>query len=175
VIYYFKLNGSGNYFIKDIATNKIIFKSPALTSNAPVVSLQTIDDKYYLLVEEMENNGQRALVIENNNGVWQHVKAFKGKSFQNELGPYAEKTSKGMRNYLRFAENKNMVSIYGSGFFKKYEIQFDEKNKTISYKQYGINETETREVKSVWKNNCFEIDDYYIGEHLNDGPMPFPG
>jgi hypothetical protein len=175
VIYYFKLNGSGKYYIKDIATNKIIFSSPALTSIAPVVSFQTIDDKHYLLVEDMENNGQRAMVIENKNGVWQQIKAFKGKSFENELGPYAEKTSKGIRNYLRFAENKNMVSIYGSGFFKKYEIQFDEKNKTISYKQYSINETETREVKSVWKNNCFEMDDYYIGEHLNDEPMPFPG
>jgi hypothetical protein len=75
VIYYFILNGSGNYYIKDIATNKIIFTSSSLTSNAPVVALQTIDDNHYLLVEDMEKNGQRAMVIENNASNWKQIKA----------------------------------------------------------------------------------------------------
>lgn len=174
VIYYFKLNGSGNYYIKDIATNKIIFTSSALTSNAPIFALQTIDEKHYLLVEDMENNGQRAMVIENNTGNWKQAKAFKGKTFQNSLGPYTEKKDAGPRYFLRYAENKNIVSIYGSSFLKKYEIQFDEKTKILSYREYRKNEEHVVK-KATWKNNVFVIDDYYIGEHINDEPMPFPG
>lgn len=174
VIYYFKLNGSGNYYIKDIATNKIIFTSAAFTSNAPVVSFQTIDDKHYLLVEDMEKNGQRAMVIENNTGIWKQVKAFKGKTFQNPFGPYTEKKDAGVRYYLRFAVNKNIMSIYGASFLKNYELQFDEKTKILSYREYRKNE-ENVVKEATWKNNAFVIDDYYIGEHLNDESIPFPG
>jgi hypothetical protein len=175
LIYYFNLNGSGTYYIKDVATNKIVFKSDAITSNVPIVAFQPIDNSHYLLIEEMENYGQRAMVIEINRDSWKQIKAFKGKSFRNSLADYANKYDAGSRNFLRFAENKNITSLYGSGFLKKYEIQFDEANKTISYKQYRTNESEAPIIKAVWQNNSFTIDDYYIGEHLNDEPLPFPG
>lgn len=175
VIYYLKLNGSGTYFIKDIAYNKIIFKSDALNSGVPVSAFHKIDNNHWLLVEVMENHGQRAMILENTSSTWKPTKAFKGMAFENPIGDYKKKKDIGTRIFLRFAENKNIVSIYGSGFLKKYEIQFDEVNKTISYKKYHKDENEAPVIKAVWKNNCFVIDDYYLGEDLNDEPMPFPG
>ena len=175
VIYYYKLNGKGTYFIKDLLNNKVIFESEAYTSNAPIVGLHVIDHEHYLLVEDMENNGQRAMVLNGAAEQWKKIKAFKGIAFQHPTQEYTQKISAGLRSELRFAENKNIVSIYGPSFLKKYEIKFDEKSNTISYKEYRINDAGFREVKAEWKNKCFEIDDYYIGEHLNDEPMPYPG
>jgi len=128
-----------------------------------------------LLIEEMEKHRQKAFVIENTKGIWKPMKAYKGNAFQNQLGDYKNKKDLGVRSFLRFAENKNIASIYGSGFLKKYEIEFDEANKTVSYKKYRKDENEIPVIKAVWQNNCFMIDDYYLGEDLNDEPMPFPG
>lgn len=175
VVYYFKLNGAGTYYIKEVASNKIIFKSEALTSNVPIIALQVIDSKHYLIVEDMGNDGKRALVIDITSGAWKSMKAFKGKSFPQPTGDYTKKVDSGARYYLRFAENKHMITGYGESFLKKFELQFNSASKTISYKKYRQVESEAPVVKAVWKDNCFVIDDYYLGEDMNDNPIPFPG
>lgn len=173
VVYYFKLNGAGTYYIKEVESNKIIFKSEALTSNAPIMAFQAIDSKHCLMIEDMGNDGKRALVIDNASSMWKPIKAFKGKSFNQPLGDYTKKSDVGSRYYLRFAENKHIVSGYGESFLKKYELHFEEATKTVSYKHFPKNNEEEVTVKSIWQNNSFTIDDYYIGEHLNDQPIPF--
>lgn len=175
VVYHFSLKGSEAYLIKDVATNKIVFKSKAMNSGAPIVSLQSIDKNHCLIVEALEDHGQRAFVLDTRTTNWEMLSVFKGKSFRNSLGDYSNKLDVGSRFYLRFAVTHNIASIYGDNFLKTYQIKFDTATQTISYKQYRKEEKDAPIIQSVWKNNTFSIDDYYIGEHLDDEPMPFPG
>ncbi len=174
IIYYYTLNGTGMYYVKEAETNTIVFKGEAFTSAAAIVSFSRIDKDHFLLVENMANHGQRALVLESAPGNWKRINAFAGKAFVNSTADYSKMTDKAPRTYLRFAESRTIVSIYGSGFLKKYEIQFDEASKTISYRQYRQNENEVITIRATGKNKLFTIDDYYIGTHLNDEEIPMP-
>jgi hypothetical protein len=175
VVYHFSLKGQEEYLIKDLATNKIVFQNKAMNSGAPIVSLQSIDKNHCLIVEALENHGQRAFVLETQKPEWKILPAFQGKAFRNSLGDYKDKVDAGPRKQLRFAVNHNITSIYGDNFLKSYQIKFDSATQTISYKQYRKEEKDAPVIEAKWKNNTFVMDDYYIGEHLNDEPMPFPG
>ena len=63
IIYYCKLNGKGTYYIKDEKSNKIVFQSEGLTSDAPIKKFMKIDKSHILIVEDLGYNGERALVI----------------------------------------------------------------------------------------------------------------
>jgi hypothetical protein len=175
VIYHFSLKGSEAYLIKDVKSNKIVFQNKAMNSHAPIVSLQPIDNNHCLIVEALENHGQRAFVLDTRKSIWEMLPVFQGKSFRNLLGDYKDKVDGGSRIYLRFAVNRNITSIYGENFLRTYQINFDSATQTISYKQYRKEEKDAPVIEAKWKNNKFVIDDYYLGEHLNDEPMPYPG
>ncbi|MBK1895797.1 hypothetical protein [Chryseobacterium paridis] len=174
VIYYYKLNGEGTYYIKDIAKNIIVFKGQALTSNAAISKFDQIDDSHFLVVEDMGYDGQRAFVIKNENNLWQPINAFKGKSFKPNSVKYDIKNEGNSRKYLRFANSKNIKNTYPIFYFKNYEINFDPKSKMISYKKADRQSENGKKIESKWENNSFTIDDYYLGEDLNDQPVPMP-
>ncbi len=174
IVYYYKLNGAGVYYIKDAATNSIVFKSEAFTSNAAILQFHQIDGKHLLLVEDMGYKGQRAIVVNSEPATWQAIHAFNGTSFPENATDYTQKMGKGKHTYFRFAESKTVISLYGPGFLKKYEIQFDEGSKMISYKRYNKNESGIKTIQAKWENNMFNIDDYYIGQDLEDKDLPIP-
>jgi hypothetical protein len=175
VVYYYKLNGTGTYYIKDVATNSIVFKSEALTSDAAILKFSKLDQTHSLLVEDMGDNGQRALVVNTASKTWTIAKAFKGNAFENNSTDYSKMSNKGSRSYLIFAANKNIKTHYGFNFLKKYEIQFDEATKTISYKQYSKNEKDIKMIQAKWQSGSFTIDDYYIGKDVLTEDLPVPG
>jgi hypothetical protein len=174
VVYYYKLNGAGLYYIKDVALNEIVYKGEAFTSVAAIITFSKIDKTHFLLLEDMGDQGQRALVLDAADKKWKIAGAFSGKGFTDSNGSYQNLSSKASRQYLRFAETKTIKSLYGEGFLKKYEIKFDEATQTISYKQYHKNEDEVKTIQAKWENGHFRIDDYYIGSHLNDQDLPMP-
>ncbi|WP_261511417.1 hypothetical protein [Chryseobacterium paludis] len=174
IIYYYKLNGEGTYYIKDNAKNKIVFESKALTSNAPISKFETIDNTHILLVEDMGDHGQRAFVVSTENNQWKTMNAFKGRSFKLNSVDYDEKSDGSLRKYLRFANNKRIKANYPSRYFKNFEIGFDTKTQTIFYKKLNNGPEDSKKIESKWENKMFTIDDYYVGENLNDQPMPIP-
>jgi hypothetical protein len=174
VVYYCKLNGQGTYYIKDVNKNVVVFQSEGLTSNAPIDKFSIIDNNHLLIVEDLGYNGQRALVINTKPNEWKVINAFNGKGFINNSTDYTKKTEIQNRTYLRFAETKTIITMYSTGFLKKYEIDFNEKTKTISYKKYNKKDSDILGIKAKWENNLFKIDDYYIGQDLDDRDLPMP-
>ena len=63
MIYYYKMNNKGTYFIKNTSNNEIVYEDNALTSNAPIVKFDKIDNKHYLIVEDLYDNGQRGVIV----------------------------------------------------------------------------------------------------------------
>lgn len=174
IVYYYKMNGEGTYLIKDISTNKIVFKSQALTSNVPILKFDSIDDHHFLLVEDMGDHGQRALVVSADNNQWKAINVFKGKSFKSNSVEFDLKNNSILRKYLRFASSNNIKNNYSLNFFKQYEITFEPKTQVISYKRYNKVLSDVKKIESKWENNSFIIDDYYLGEDVNDRSMPIP-
>lgn len=174
VVYYVKLNGTGTYYIKDIKTNMIIFNSNAQTSNAPIKQIYQIDQNHLLMIEDMGNHGERALVVNTENKIWKTDLGFSGNAFVNDPDDYTKKTAAPARTYLRFATSHTMQTLYGESFLKKYQISFDEKSKTVSYKKHNQNESEMKLISAIWDGKQFRIDDYYLGADLDDRPLPMP-
>jgi hypothetical protein len=173
VAYYCKLNGKGIYYIKDAKSNEIVFKSTGLTSNAPIKDIKKIDDTHLFVIEDLGDNGERALVIEVKQKKWSAIKGFFGKEFTDNLD-YAKTTENQKRYYFTFSETRIIVSLYGVGFLKKYEMQFDTTTKTLSYIRYNKNESDCKTIKAKWENNSFKIDDYFIGQDIDNRPLPMP-
>lgn len=174
IIYYRKLNGKGTYYIKDEKSNKIVFQSEGLTSDAPIKKFKKIDKNHILIVEDLGYNGERALVINTALKEWKAISGFYGKSFFDDDADYSKTTEAQQRVYLKMAATKTINTLYGKSFLNRYEIDFDEKTKTISYKKYKPKEGESTAVMAKWENNQFKIDDYYFGQHLQDKDLPMP-
>jgi hypothetical protein len=174
IIYYYKLNGKGTYYIKDAKSNEIIFQSEGLTSNAPIKKYSIIDKYHILFVEDLGDNGQRAIVVNTKEKKWKAIKGFNGRAFLSGSTDYTKKSEIQNRTYFKFAQSRTIISKYGEGFLKKYEIDFDVKTKTISYKRYSQNESEIKVINSKWKSNIFKIDDYYMGQDIDDKDLPIP-
>lgn len=174
VVYYYKLNGTGTYFIKDAATNLIVYKGSAVTSNAAILNIQLINKQHLLIIEQMDDNGQRALVVEAKKNSWLQLAAFKGNGFKEGTMDYTIKTNIGKRLYLHVASNRTIQSM-GYSNIKNYDVVFNDTTQTIFYHQY--NKTATNKllkIAATWKNKSFTIDDYYLGEHIDDKPLPYP-
>lgn len=174
VVYYVKLNGKGTYHIKEVISNEIVFSSLAQTSNAAIKQIYQIDKNHLLIIEDMGDHGERALVVNNQNKIWKTVLGFSGNAFVNDPQDYTKKAAVSARTYLRFATSHTMQTLYGESFLKKYEISFDEKSKTISYKKHQQKESETKVISANWDGKQFRIDDYYLGSDLDDRPLPMP-
>src|SRR5690554_1342975 len=175
VVYYYTLNGKGTYYIKNVKSNKIMFKSQGLTSYVPIKKIKKIDNNHILIVEDMGDNGERALVINTELKKWKAIEAFYGKAFFDNSTDYTKTTEIQKRVYFNFTATRTINAIYGRGFLKKYEIDFDENTKTISYKKPNKKDNEIKVIEAKWKNNLFNIDDYYIGQDVHDKDLPMPG
>ena len=171
VVYYYKLNSKGKYFIKNIKNNKVIYSDEANTSNAPIRFINNIDKEYILLLEDMGNDGQRALVLKRAKDTLESIQAFSGKSFLSNSNDYSEKSFEEKRKYLRLASTKTILSNLGFVEATKNLIIYDETLKTISY---SISKDNKNIVTSKWNKNKFEVDDYYLGEHFPDNNLPHP-
>lgn len=175
VVYYYTLNGKGTYYIKNVKSNKIMFESQGLTSYAPIKKIKKIDKNHILIVEDLGDNGERALVINTELKKWKAIEAFYGKAFFDNSTDYTKTTEIQKRVYFNFTATRTINAIYGRGFLKKYEIDFDENTKTISYKKPNKKDNEIKVIEAKWKNNLFNIDDYYIGQDVHDKDLPMPG
>jgi len=174
VAYYCKLNGKGTYYIKDVASNRIVFRSDAFTRNAAIRSIARVDKNHVLIVEDMGDAGERALVVNTSGRDWTMINGFYGKAFLNSTEKYTETTAPQKHRYFRFAQTRTIISKYGSSFLKKYAIHFDEQTQTISYKRYHQKETEVKTISARWIKNLFIMDDYYMGQDIDDSEIPFP-
>ena len=157
VVYYCKLNANGIYYIKDTKSNDIVFKSVGLTSNAVVKDIKKIDDSHLIVIEDLGDNGERALVLETKQKKWNTIKGFYGKEFTDHLD-YTKTTENQKRYYFTFAETRHITTIYGISFLKKYEMQYDITTKILSYIRYNKNESECKTIKAKWENNLFKIE-----------------
>ena len=171
VIYYYSTNQKGTYCIKDVLKNKIVYTGAAVTHEAPVQKLYRIDSRHLLLVENMADKGQRALVLNAEKADWHQVEVFKGNSFPDNATDFSKKALKDKRAYLWVASNKMFATEYGTRYLT---ITFDETSKILSYTQFLAGNA-TKKIEAKWQNNQFIIDDYYLGEYLNDDPIPMPG
>jgi len=171
VLYYYKLNGKGTYFVKQIKKNKLVFQSEAFTSNPALLNLHAIDDKHLLLIEDMEDLGQRAFVVKKNKQQWDAILAFKGLGFPKGTNSFSKATKMQFserRNYLHLAGNSSISSHYG--YNRASYVEFDPKSKTISYAKNW----EKEKITAVWQSDFFEISDFYLGTYMADEPVPYP-
>ncbi len=173
MIYYYKMNNKGTYFIKNTSNNEIVYEDYALTSNAPILKFDKIDNKHYLIVEDLYDNGQRGVLVKVENNKWKSINGFKGKSLNIETLDYKltndlNKT----RKYLWIASNRKITANYRDRSFYLSWISFDEKSKLISYKLFNKIEKDRKVKNAMWKNSFFVIDDYYIGVDFGDGDLP---
>ena len=171
-VYSFDLNGEGFYYIKDSATNKICYRGESKTSQAPIHKLRVLDDKHILIVENMGDLGQRAIVLETSPTQWKPIEAFAGKAIDEKSGNLRQMQYKPRRLYMRLAANRSILINYGSRYLT---LDFDEQKKVLFYKQF-VNESkgDIRVIESPWKGRLFVVDDYYLGEHLSDADLPMP-
>lgn len=169
-VYYYKLNGIGKYYIKQIDNNKLVFTSEAFTSNAPIINLIEIDENYILIIEDMGEDGQRAMILKSDKKIWKPTEAFQGKALIDKT-PNSKKIFIEKRTYLNLLSNKTINSHLSFGYLKENGIKFNKELNTISY---SIDENNIISSTAKWENTMFIIDDYYLGEHLNDEPLPFP-
>ena len=173
VIYYYSLNGEGNYYIKDVAKNKICFEAKAFTSNLPILEFKKIDATHFFIAEDMGDNGCRALVIQSNEkNDWQTMEAFKGNAFAEHATSFSQKVFTAKRKYLRVASTRTITRQYSERYD---QISFNESTHVVSYKKYiAMSKASAKNVEAAWKNNMFSIDDYYLGENTSDRPAPMP-
>lgn len=170
-VYYYKLNGKGTYFVKQIKKNKLVFQSEAFTSNPAILNIHVLDASHLLLIEDMEKNGQRAFVVKKSKQKWDAISAFKGLGFPQGTNSFSKVTKMQFserRNYLHLAGNSSIFSHYGHN--RAAFVEFDSKTKTISY---AIN-WEKEKVNAVWQQEFFEISDFYLGTYMTDEPVPYP-
>lgn len=170
-VYYMKLNGVGTYYVKDCQRNEIVFSHTAFTSDFALYGIHSIDSKHLLIIESMGENGQRAFVVQRNQGTWKKIDAFEGNQLPQNLTDFATKKYIKSRTYLWIASTHTIHTHYGYGFFTKYALKFDPKTKTLFY----VTGSETlQRVEASWVNNYFKIDDGFLGDFLINESPPMP-
>jgi hypothetical protein len=170
IVYYFKLNGKGKYYIKSLKNNKLLIESEAFSSKKAIANIFQIDENYLLIIEYMDSKGQRAYVLNKSKNKLEQTFSFKGKSFIKNTTNYTKSTKltyEPSRKYLHIAGNENIIG--DSNLHKKF-IFYDKESQTISYVINNKGELSS----AKWINNSFEIDDFYLGNYMHDEPMPMP-
>lgn len=170
-VYYYKLNGTGKYFIKDTKSNQIVFSNDAFTSDYPLSAIHVLDSNHLLLLESMGDHGQRVFVVENHLQPWKKIEAFEGIQLDQNFTDFKTRTYSKSRTYLWIASTHTIHTNYGYGFFKKYALQFDANTKTISY---STGQSDVQTLKASWVDNRFLIDDCFLGDFLNNDSPPLP-
>lgn len=170
IVYSYSLNGKGYYFIKDSASNKVMYKGDCITSELPIRAFRMIDERHFLVVEDMGDWGQRAMVLVKTAKGLEPIQAFRGKAFAEGSTEFRQKVFAEKRRYLWLASNRTLNTQYGSG---KISLGLDEKESILFYQRVkSKTDKEMIRVEAKWKKNLFEVDDYYLGEHLDDSPVP---
>lgn len=171
-VYYYSTNRQGTYYIKDVQKNTIVYTGTVPTDNMPIQQFSRIDNHHVILVENMADQGQRALVLNTAKATWIPSDAFKGKAFPDNATDFSKKVMKEKRRYLWLAANSSLIANYESRYLT---LAFDEGSKTLSYLQLTDRSgNNTKKIEAKWQNSQFLIDDYYLGEHLHDEPLPIP-
>lgn len=166
-VHYYNSSKNGMYYIKDVAENIIVFENNLFSPGAPVYRIDALDEHHLLLIEDLQHRGQRAIVLNTDGDVWTITDAFRGKGFVNDDENYDSKIFREKRTYLKLASTKTLGTSYGMGFAVNNRLSFDKSTLTLSYKTVKSDATNDEvPVSSVWKNNMFVIDDYYVGEKL---------
>lgn len=158
VVYAFDSFLASDYYVKDIAKNKIVYHNK---KNVPYMdAIYIIDNKHFLIIEKYGdlNTSRRAFVVKADKKLWTAIPAFEG----NELIYREEKEFKKERPYLLvwcdFETQMNAPRNAST-------ISFDTATQTISYKTFE-NERIPQIVRAQWKDSHFIIDDYDVGNHI---------
>lgn len=176
-IYSYVINNTTNYFIKDIGKNKIVFERQIETTGVPISGLYRIDDTHVLLVEDdMNKSGQAALVVSTEKDIWEPIHAFKGIAYLTDSNNKLEKKLGDNRMLMKLVSTKTIGSVWGTTSIRNnYGLYFDAKSGSLCHKiLLKKGSSETKKICAVWTNNLFEINDYYLGDHLDDSEIPFP-
>lgn len=172
IVYSYSMNKEGQYFIKDSASNEVLYQGRCLTSEPPIVRFRKIDNEHVLLVENMDVWGQRAIVLKKSGKSWSSIQAFTGKAFAEGTTEFKQKTLKNKRQYMWLASTRSLNTHYGSRYLT---LDFDEKTKQLVYSHVkGFSDFSLIQVTAAWKNHVFDMDDYFLGEHIDDSPVPMP-
>ena len=170
IVYYFKLNGKGKYYIKNLKDNKLLLESEAFSSERAIANMFQIDENHLLIIENMDSKGQRAYVLNKSKNNLEQALSFKGKTFIKNTTNYTKSTKltyEPSRKYLHIAGNEKIIDH--NNLYKKF-IFYDKESQTISYVINNKGELSS----AKWINNSFEIDDFYLGNYMHDEPMPMP-
>ncbi|MBK9422536.1 MAG: hypothetical protein IPP34_08855 [Bacteroidetes bacterium] len=176
-IYSYVINNTTLYFIKDIGKNKIVFERQIQTNGVPISGLYRIDANHVLLVEDdLNQSGQSALVVATQKDIWEPINAFKGMAYLTDSNNKLEKKLADNRMLMKLVSTKTIGSVWGTSSIRNsYGLFYDNKSGSLCHKILTKKGgTETKTICAVWTNNMFEINDYYLGDHLDDSDIPFP-
>ncbi len=167
-VYSYNSRDKLNYLIKENESNKIVFEGNGTCYL--VDQLCRIDEKHMLLIEKTGDfkTSRDARVLSAKHQRWSIMNVFEGKAFGQVPFEYYNKKYVKRRPVLQLECNFDFTI---SGPKDINRISFDEKNKTISYKQYGEGGKFTV-IAAKWENEIFIIDDYNVNENLAEMNAP---
>lgn len=177
LVYSYVIDNTTHYFIKDTGKNKIVFENQFQTTGVPISGLYRLDDNHILLIQDdMDKSGQVAMVVSTQKDIWESIEAFKGMSYLTDPNNKREKILTDNRMLMKLVSTKTIGSVWGTSSIRNnYGLYFDVKSGSLCHKiLIKKGGSETRTIRAVWTNNIFEINDYYLGDHLEDSEIPFP-
>lgn len=170
VVFSYKTMNRPNYFIKSLADHRIVFDGDAKSYS--VEGMYPIEKNRLLLIEKDGdfNTSRKASVIASEGKQWKQLKAFKGKAFGQVDIDYFKKKFVSNRTYFQLDCD---IDVSMAAPADANQILFNEKTKTISYKQYDRNRR-FKIVEAKYENGIFIIDDYSVGEGFSSGNVAVP-
>ncbi len=170
VVFSYKTQDRPNYFVKRLQDNAIVFSGNAKA--AYVDGMYAIEKNRLLLVEENgdHNTSRKVSIIATEGKEWKQLKAFRGKAFGQVAGNYMEKKFIDRRTCFQLACD---IDILMTAPHDANKVLFDEKTKTLSYKQYSA-DGRFKKVEAKYKNGLFVIDDYNVGDEISSDSPAVP-
>lgn len=164
VVFSYSSRDKKNYCIKENESNTIVYEGNSTCTY--IDKLDIIDNSHFLLIEKNGDfNASRSVcVLSSIKNPWTKLKAFEGKAFGQVSGAYT--TTKYVKKRAEFQLDCDAeITLRAPDDVNL--IMFDNKAKTLSYKQY-TGKNQSKLISAKWENEQFIIDDYFVSENSAD-------
>jgi hypothetical protein len=170
VVFGYKTQNRPNYFIKRLRDNKIVFDGNAKACY--VDGMYALEKNRILLVEKDgdRNTSRKVSVIAAEGKKWKQLKAFRGLAFDPVAGDFRNKKFTDKRIYFQL-ECEMEVLMHAPQ--DANQVSFNEKTKTLSYKQYQHNR-QFKKIEATYENGLFIIDDHNVGDAISSDSPAVP-
>lgn len=163
VVFGYKTQNRPNYFIKRLRDNKIVFDGNAKACY--VDGMYALEKNRILLIEKDgdRNTSRKVSVIAAEGKKWKQLKAFRGLAFGQVAGDYRNKKFISNRTYFQL---ECEMEVLMNAPQDANQVSFNEKTKTLSYKQYQDNRR-FKKIEATYENGLFVIDDHNVGDSIS--------